>query len=159
MSPSADNVMVFEQKQYFFVTWPSFLQKKRYRICTRSSARVLKPPGNGVRPVMTVLAVSHQEGDWHPLNSTGVIQLFLFSSFLCFCQVLHTCQSFHALLVLICFLLVAALGQMSCPAQQLFRKGKLLKVVFFFHDHESQPYLGGSLFSYLLRSLSPHSSN
>lgn len=119
---------------------------------------VLESPGNGVRPVMSVLAASHWEGDWHPLHRSGVIQLFLFSSFPCVCQVLHTCQSFHALLVSICFLLAAALGQMSCPAQQLFRKGKLLNI-FFCHEHGSQPDLGGSLLSYLLGSLSPHSSN
>lgn len=63
------------------------------------------------------------------LWTTRVSQLFLFSSFPCVCQVLCTCQSFHAfMLVLIGFLLVAALGQTSCSAQQLFRKRKILKI-------------------------------
>lgn len=74
------------------------------------------------------------------LWTAGVSRLFLFSSFPCVCQVLCTCQSFHALLVLIGFLLTAALGQTLCSAQQLFRKRKMLKI--FLPEAEISTLLG-----------------
>lgn len=88
-----------------FVMWTSFLQRRRDPICMCSS---LDSPGNGVWPVMSVLAASQQASDWHPPNCSGVIHLFLFSSFPWVCQVLHICQSFHRLLMPICSLLAAA---------------------------------------------------
>jgi len=121
--------------------WSSFL-KKRYPVSLRASTRVLKSPGNDIHPVVLVLAAFHWESDWHPLNCSGVIQFFLFASFPFFCQVLRTCWSFHALLVPICFLLAAALGQMLCSSQQLFRKGERLN---FFSPRAWIPTLLGRI--------------